>query len=147
MERRTESRRRGFTLIEIMAVVLIIGLLTTLVGIAIVPQIDKSRVSTARVQVTMLDAAIETYRMDAAVFPTTDQRRPMPATTSPAAICASAASRSTPGATSTSTSLPASTTTTPTTSGRSVPTVPPVVRATTRTSATGRPTKSRRGES
>ena len=73
MERRTESRRGGFTLIEIMAVVLIIGLLTTLVGIAIVPQIDKSRVSTARVQVRMLDAAIETYRMDSAVFPTTEQ--------------------------------------------------------------------------
>ena len=73
MERRTESRRGGFTLIEIMAVVLIIGLLTTLVGIAIVPQIDKSRVSTARVQVKMLDAAIETYRMDSAVFPTTEQ--------------------------------------------------------------------------
>ncbi len=73
MERRTEGRRGGFTLIEIMAVVLIIGLLTTLVGIAIVPQIDKSRVSTARVQVRMLDAAIETYRMDSAVFPTTEQ--------------------------------------------------------------------------
>ncbi len=73
MEQRTETRRGGFTLIEIMAVVLIIGLLTTLVGVAIVPQIDKSRVSTARVQVKMLDAAIETYRMDSAVFPTTEQ--------------------------------------------------------------------------
>lgn len=65
--------RSGFTLIEIMAVVLIIGLLTTLVGIAIVPQIDKSRVSTARAQLKMLDAAIETYRMDNIRFPTTDQ--------------------------------------------------------------------------
>ena len=73
MKRRTKTRRGGFTLLEIMAVVLIIGLLTTLVGVAIVPQIDKSRVSTARVQVKMLDAAIETYRMDAAVFPTTEQ--------------------------------------------------------------------------
>jgi general secretion pathway protein G len=70
---RRHALRAGFTLIEIMAVVLIIGLLTTLVGIAIVPQIDKSRVNTARAQLKMLDAAIETYRMDSARFPTTEQ--------------------------------------------------------------------------
>jgi general secretion pathway protein G len=64
---------RGFTLIEIMAVVLIIGLLSTLVGLAIFPQIDKSRVNTARAQIKMLDAALETYRMDNARFPTTEQ--------------------------------------------------------------------------
>lgn len=63
----------GFTLIEIMAVVLIIGLLSTLVGIAIFPQIDKSRVNAARAQLKMLDAALETYRMDSARFPSTDQ--------------------------------------------------------------------------
>lgn len=69
----TNTARGGFTLIEIMAVVLIIGLLTTLVGIAIVPQIDKGRVNTARAQLKMLDAAIETYRMDNIKFPTTEQ--------------------------------------------------------------------------
>jgi general secretion pathway protein G len=69
----THIRERGFTLIEIMAVVLIIGLLTTLVGIAIVPQIAKSRVSTARAQMKMLEAALETYQMDNTAFPTTEQ--------------------------------------------------------------------------
>ncbi|MGH0032056.1 MAG: type II secretion system major pseudopilin GspG [Myxococcota bacterium] len=68
-----QNKRRGFTLIEIMAVVLIIGLLTTLVGIAIVPQIEKGRVNTARAQLKMLDAAIETYRMDNIKPPTTEQ--------------------------------------------------------------------------
>ncbi len=65
--------RNGFTLIEIMAVVLIIGLLTTLVGIAIIPQIDKGRVTTARTQIKNLEAALETYRMDNARFPTSEQ--------------------------------------------------------------------------
>jgi general secretion pathway protein G len=67
------TRVAGFTLIEIMAVVLIIGLLSTLVGLAIFPQIDKSRVNAARAQIRMLDAALETYRMDNAKFPTTEQ--------------------------------------------------------------------------
>jgi general secretion pathway protein G len=67
------TRRDGFTLIEIMAVVLIIGLLTTLVGIAIIPQIDKGRVTTARTQIKNLEAALETFRMDNAKFPTTEQ--------------------------------------------------------------------------
>ncbi len=69
----TTTTQRGFTLIEVMAVVLIIGLLTTLVGIAIIPQIDKSRVNIARAQLKMLDTAIETFRMDNAIFPTTEQ--------------------------------------------------------------------------
>jgi general secretion pathway protein G len=68
----TNRALRGFTLIEIMAVVLIIGLLGTLVGIAIAPQIDKARVSTARSQIRMLEAALETYRMDNARFPTSE---------------------------------------------------------------------------
>jgi general secretion pathway protein G len=64
---------RGFTLIEIMAVVLIIGLLSALVGIAIFPQIDRARVNTAKTQLQMLDAALEAYRMDNADFPTSEQ--------------------------------------------------------------------------
>jgi general secretion pathway protein G len=67
------TRERGFTLIEIMAVVLIIGLLSALVGVAIFPQIDKARVNTTKTQIRMLDGALETYRMDNARFPTSEQ--------------------------------------------------------------------------
>jgi general secretion pathway protein G len=73
MSRDTTHTSGGFTLIEIMAVVLIIGLLSTLVGIAIFPQIDKARVRTAGAQMKMLDAALESYRMDNAKFPTSEQ--------------------------------------------------------------------------
>jgi len=72
-ESSTIRKERGFTLIEIMAVVLIIGLLSTLVGLAIFPQIDKARVNAARAQLRMLDAALESYRMDNARFPTSEQ--------------------------------------------------------------------------
>jgi len=71
--KRAKTSELGFTLIEIMAVVLIIGLLSTLVGLAIFPQIDKARVNTARAQLQMIDAALEAYRMDNANFPTSEQ--------------------------------------------------------------------------
>jgi general secretion pathway protein G len=66
-------RVAGFTLIEIMAVVLIIGLLSTLVGVAIFQQVDKARVTTARTQIKNLESALEAYRMDNARYPTTEQ--------------------------------------------------------------------------
>jgi general secretion pathway protein G len=66
-------RSLGFTLIEIMAVVLIIGLLSTIVGVSIFAQVDKGRVTTASAQISNLEAVLELYRMDNAHYPTTDQ--------------------------------------------------------------------------
>ena len=67
-------RTRGFTLIEIMAVVLIIGLLTTIVGTAVFQQIDKGRVTaTQGADQAASRRALEFYRMDNARFPTTEQ--------------------------------------------------------------------------
>lgn len=67
------STQKGFTLIEIMAVVLIIGMLTTLVGFAVFKQIDKARVSTARAQMKNIETTLEFYRMDNSRYPTTEQ--------------------------------------------------------------------------
>ena len=53
-----ERRRRGFTLIEIMAVVLIIGLLTTIVGAVVFSQVDSARVTTASTQIRQIEAAV-----------------------------------------------------------------------------------------
>ncbi len=69
-----EGRRsRGFTLIEIMAVVLIIGLLSSIVGLAIFQQVDKGRVTATRAQLANLEGVLELYRMDNARYPTSDQ--------------------------------------------------------------------------
>ena len=74
MEAKTpRNREAGFTLIEIMAVVLIIGLLSTLVGVAVFQQVDKGRITATRAQISNLEGVLELYRMDNAHFPTTEQ--------------------------------------------------------------------------
>jgi len=67
------GRERGFTLIEIMAVVLIMGLLVGIVGYNILGQVDKARQQTARATISQLESALELYRMDNARYPTTEQ--------------------------------------------------------------------------
>lgn len=70
------TRRRrasGFTLIEIIAVVVIIGLLTTLVGINIAGQIDKAKLNAARAQISQLESALEFYKLDNGRYPSTGQ--------------------------------------------------------------------------
>ena len=56
-----------------MAVVLIIGLLTAVVGTAIFGQIDRARVTTAKTQMKNIEAALDFYRMDNGKYPTTEQ--------------------------------------------------------------------------
>lgn len=67
------QRNHGFSLIEIMAVVVIIGMLIALVGVNVTGQMDSARVSTARAQIDRLEGALEFYRMDNALYPTTEQ--------------------------------------------------------------------------
>jgi len=71
----TTIRRRnpGFTLIEIMAVVVIMGMLMATLAVGISGQIDKARISTTRTKIVRIEQALEFYQMDNARFPTTDQ--------------------------------------------------------------------------
>ena len=73
MKRAEDRRTAAFTLIEIMAVVIIIGLLTTVVGGMVFQQVDKARATTARTQLNTLEAQLELYRMDNGRFPSTEQ--------------------------------------------------------------------------
>jgi len=68
-----QRTEHGFSLIEIMAVVVIIGLLIALVGVNVRGQMESARVSTARAQIDRLESALEFYYMDNAVYPTTEQ--------------------------------------------------------------------------
>jgi general secretion pathway protein G len=64
---------RGFTLLELLVVVLIIGLLTGIVGPRLMGQIGRSEVTAARAQIDAFDKAVQAYRLDMGQFPTTDQ--------------------------------------------------------------------------
>ena len=70
---RQSRNQRGFTLIEIMAVVLIIGLLTTLVGIAVAGVIDDARIGTSKTNIRGLEAALQIYQIDNGRYPSTEQ--------------------------------------------------------------------------
>jgi general secretion pathway protein G len=72
--RRLQTRStRGFTLLEILVVLVIIGMIAGLVGPRLFTRVDASRVQTADTQVQMLRGALETYRLDMGRFPTTEQ--------------------------------------------------------------------------
>jgi len=62
-------RRAGFTLVELMVVIVIIGLLATVVAIDVLPSQDKAMVGKARADIAVLEQAIETYRLDNLTFP------------------------------------------------------------------------------
>ena len=64
---------RGFTLLELLVVILIIGLLTGIVGPRLLGQVSRSEVTTARAQMDALDKALQAFRFDTGRFPTTSQ--------------------------------------------------------------------------
>ena len=61
---------RGFTLIEMLVVLVIVGLLAGLVGPKLFSKVDSSKVQTAQTQVKMLKGTLETLRLDIGRFPT-----------------------------------------------------------------------------
>jgi general secretion pathway protein G len=64
---------RGFTLLELLVVMVIIGLLASYVGPKYFAQIGKSEVKTTRAQIDALGKAIDQFRLDVGRYPTTEE--------------------------------------------------------------------------
>lgn len=72
----TYSRKnliRGFTLLELLVVMVIIGLLAAYVGPKYFSQVGKSEVKMAQAQIDSLEKALHQYRLDVGSYPTTEQ--------------------------------------------------------------------------
>ena len=64
---------RGFTLIEILVVIAVLGILASLVAPMVVGHVGDAKVSAARSQVEILGLALDAYRMDNDEYPSTTQ--------------------------------------------------------------------------
>lgn len=65
--------QRGFTLLELLVVMVIIGLLAGYVGPRFFSQIGKSEVKAARAQIDALEKALDQFRLDNGRYPTTEE--------------------------------------------------------------------------
>ncbi len=69
----TEPRHHGFTLLELLVVLVIIGLLAGYVAPRYFSQVGKSEVKVAQAQINALEKALDTYRLDVGRYPTTEE--------------------------------------------------------------------------
>jgi general secretion pathway protein G len=72
-QRRRRRSERGYSLLEVLIVLTIIALIAALVGPRLMAQLDRSKVTAARVQLRALASAIETMRIDIGRYPSDEE--------------------------------------------------------------------------
>lgn len=70
---RSVVRSAGFTLLEMLVVLVIIGLLVSMVGPRLFTKVDSAKVQTTQAQIKLLRGAIETMRLDINIYPSAEQ--------------------------------------------------------------------------
>ncbi len=68
-----QSGRKGFTLVEILIVLVIIGLIAALVGPRLFPKLGKGKQAAAKAQIELLGQALDQFRLDTGRYPTTQE--------------------------------------------------------------------------
>lgn len=70
---RALSGNRGFSLIELMVVVIILGILAMYIGPKLMGRTEQAKAVQARVQMEGLETALKLYKLDTGTYPTTEQ--------------------------------------------------------------------------
>ena len=70
---RLATRQHGFTLIEILVVIIVLGMLAALVGPRILGRVSEAKGAAARTQIELLGLALDSYRLDNGSYPTSEQ--------------------------------------------------------------------------
>lgn len=71
--RRALGRQNGFTLIEIMVVVIIIGLLAAIVAPNVIGRVDDAQITRAKADIGQIESALKFYRLDNFAYPSSEQ--------------------------------------------------------------------------
>ena len=67
------KRKYGFTLLEVLVVVMIISILATIVVVNVAGGTDEAKVAKAQADIRSISAALEMYKLDNDLYPTTEQ--------------------------------------------------------------------------
>jgi len=70
---KSAPRQQGFTLIELIVVIVILGLLGSIIAPKFLGKTDTARIQKARTDIGALESALELYKLDNFTYPTTDQ--------------------------------------------------------------------------